>query len=244
MYEKIQYPQNAEAAWEATKRRMTENVSYFGDIVSRFAKSTKSNPLTLFVPWGVRPAGLFGESEIKAMDIVKDYQTVLDKNAIPSRVLLMPADLYATEVNNYKENATSAYFSTVAREAEKRRFQVVPWSQIRRANRQLYDRILDGEASLESLWKTTPKSLWQDLLASADRRSKQDNKDIAKAAFDYLKERVAEARIIDAVYKPIKVSMVSPNKDAFVDRDLPRLYLLPKELRFPWISNNGGRYER
>ena len=237
MYEKIMYPKNAEAAWEATKPLLVENPVYCGDILSRLAASSKAKPLTLFVPWGVRPEGAFGSKEIEALDTITNYRTLLSKFSIPSTVLLMPADVYATEVNNYRNDVANRYFSTIAREAEKRNFQVSPWSEIRRANRRMYDRILQGEASLEALWKSTPKSLWQDLLNAAGRRSKQDPNDVAKAAFDYLKERVAEARIIDTVYKPIKLSMVSPQKDNIVDRDLARLYVLPKILRFPWLPN-------
>ena len=244
MYERIKYPQNAEAAWQATKPWLTETPLYTGDILSRLAASSPRKPLTLFIPWGVRPEGKFGDKELRALDTIKKYQSLLQTFSIPSTVLLMPADIYATEVNNYQNDSANAYFTTVTKAAEQRNFQVSPWSDIRRANRRMYDRILQGEASLEALWKTTPKSLWQSLLRAAERRSRQDPNDVAKAAFDYLKERVAEARIIDAIYKPIKVSMVSPKKDDIVDRDLARLYILPRELRFPWMPEMGVMYER
>ena len=244
MYEKMRFPQNAEAAWAATKLLLVEDGSYFGDILSRFAMSSRAKPLTLFVPWGVRPAGEFGSKEKEALDAVQKYQQLLGRNGVYSNVLVMPADVYATEVNNYEANEASRYFSTVTRAALRKGFEVTPWSQIRQANKRMYDRIIQREASLESLWRSTPKSLWGDLLNAATRRSKQDKDEVAKAAFDYLKERVAEARIIDDVYKPIKISMVSPKKDNVVDRDLPRLYILPRNLRFPWMPDMGGVYER
>ena len=117
----------------------------------------------------------------------KLLKQALRKNGIPSNVLVMPADVYATEVNNYDKDAANDYFYTMTQEAKRRNFQVSPWSQIRRDNQQTYDRILKREASLEALWASTPKPLWENLLAAADRRSKQSEGDIAKAAFDYLK---------------------------------------------------------
>lgn len=244
MYERMRYPQNAVAAWEATRPLLTEEVSYTGDILSRLAGGTQKNPLTLFVPWGVRPAGQFGSSETQALDVISNYQKLLSTYAIPSKVLLMPADVYATEVNNYEQESTSAYFSKVTKQAQARNFQVVPWSAIRKANQQQYDRVLTWEANVDALWRSTPKSLWGNLRNAATARSKQANENaVVKAAFDYLKERVAEARIIESVFKPIKLSMVSPEKDTIVDRDLPRVYLLPKNNRFPWIER-GDIYER
>ena len=74
MYEKIRYPQNADAAWAATKPLLVEDGSYEGDILSRFAMSSKAKPLTLFVPWGVRPSGQFGYKETGAFDLVGNYQ--------------------------------------------------------------------------------------------------------------------------------------------------------------------------
>lgn len=243
MKESIPFPQQAVAAWEATRPLLTADVSYSGDIMSRLAMSSVNTPLTLFVPWGVRPEGQFGSSESQALDVISTYQKLLGRFAIPSRVLIMPADVYATEVNNYAAASTRDYFSTVEKESKARNFDVLSWSFIRKNNQALYDKTLQWEANSDSLWRTTPKILWGELLSSARARSKRDTEQaIAKAAFDYLKERVAEARVIDKVYKPIKLSMVSPKKDDVVDRDLPRLYLLPKNLRFPWITKK--TYER
>lgn len=246
MYEKIRYPQNAEAAWEATKPLLTENSVYSGDFISRFAMSSSTKPLTLFVPWGVRPTDKFMNNEKMALDTVQNYQNLLKKYEVPSNVLIMPADVYATEVNNYDPTTTNDYFSIVRNESKARGFQVKPWSQIRKDNQALYDRVLIYEANIDSLWRSTPKKLWYDgLLKAAYRRSgKESSQEIARAAFDYLKERVAEARVIESIYKPIKLSMVEPNKDDVVDRDLPRLYLLPSAIRFPWISKTGDRYAR
>ncbi len=236
-------PQNVLSVWEATARLSTEKIIYNGDILSRLAASTNETPLTLFVPWGVRPEGNFGEREQAALTCIQNYQSLLDTYAIASTVLIMPADVYAIEVNGYAWEPTTNYFNRVTCAAETKKFQVKPWSVIREENKETYTRILAGEASPESLWRSLPKSVWGDLLTAAYRRTKQKgDAAITKAAFDYLKERIAEARIIESVYRPIKLSMVSPKKDDVVDCDLPRLYLLPQSLRFPWIK--GSMYEK
>lgn len=234
--------QSVQLAWKATEPLMTETVSYKGDILTRLARATRDNPLTLFVPWGVRPEGQYGRSEQLAFGCIQKYQQLLTEYGIPSTILVMPADVYAIEINNYPWETTVNYFNRVTQEAKARNFQVKPWSVIRSENQDRYQNILLWEANPASLWPKIPKALWyRDLLSAAYRRSKQQgDQAITKAAFDYLKERIAEARIIETIYRPIKLSMVSPKKDDFVDCDLPRLYILPKDLRYPWIR--GGSY--
>jgi hypothetical protein len=236
--------QNTQLVWEATARKLTDQVIYNKAFLERISQSTKSNPLTLFVPWGVRPEGQFGSSEKAALGYIQNYQELLKQYAVPSTVLVMPADVYAIEVNGYAWEPTINYFNRVTQEAEARNFIVKPWSVIRKENMSLYQQVLCWEANPEALWRTTPKALWyRDLLTAAYRRSrKQGDSAITQAAFDYLKERIAEARVIESVYRPIKLSMVSPKKDDIVDRDLPRLYILPKNLRYPWITG-GSVYE-
>jgi len=234
--------ENAQRAWEATARIISEEISYKEDIISRFKNSSINTPLTLFVPWGVRPEGTFGPYELAALNRVNNYKKLLQTYDIPSTILIMPADVYAIEINGYPQESTVNYFNRVSQEAEALNFTVKPWSVIRSENEDAYNNILRWEANPESLWRTIPKSLWyRDLLAAAYRRTKQQgDQAITKAAFDYLKERIAEARIIESVYKPIKLSMVSPKKDNVVDCDLPRLYILPRGLRFPWIEKGAS----
>lgn len=238
MKEKAPIKQNVQLAWEATSRMLTEKIPYPSDILTRLSKSNVVNPLTLFVPWGVRPEGQFGSSEFSALSYIDRYRNLLKTLSIPSRVLLMLADVYALEINSYPKEPTLAYFARVRKEASARNFEVIPWSIIRNHNQERYRKILQWEGNPEALWRSIPRSLWYDgLLSAAYRRSGQnDDQGIRRAAFDYLKERIAEARIIESVYKPIKLSMVSPKKDTIVDCDLPRLYILPPELRFPWLK--------
>ncbi len=213
---------------------------YEQEVQTRLQRATTENPLTLFVPWGVRPSGKPGESEWTGLETIAEYQRMLAANGIRTNVLLMPADVYAIEVNGYDWGMVTGYFNWVWKQAEGMGFEVIPWSMLRKNNQDQYDRILRWEANPQTLWKSIPKSLWyRDLLGAANRRSSgTTDEEIKTAAFQYLQERIAEARIIESLYTPIKVSMVSPTKDNIVDCQLPRIYLLAKEDRFPWLQNN------
>ena len=54
-------------------------------------------------------------------------------------------------------------------------------------------------------------------------------------AREYLIERIAEGMFIEERFSPIKVSCVARHKDDKVDRELPRLYLVPEQLHAPWL---------
>lgn len=197
-----------------------------------------ADPVLLFVPWGVRPGGSFGQSEISVLERIKKFQDGLTRRNIPSQVLIMPADLYATEVNNQVgDEQVVDYFGKVATAArESFRFAVKPWSTIRTENWQTY------QARAQELTPSTIRALLtpykiQEAIAAAKRRSGYEAaEDIRSAAFRYLRERVCEAEIVETKYKPIKVSAVPKNKDAEVDRDLPRLYIIPSNQQFPWLK--------
>lgn len=192
--------------------------------------------LLLFAPWGVRPSGDFGEPEQKVFDMLKEFKSRLLRNNIPAQVLLMPADLYATEINQIDPNQALRYFRSVTEEASERGFEVKPWSKIREENVDYYQqraKTLTEEAIDEILRSGTIERA----LETAGRRSGYfDPTDIESSAFAYLRERIVEAEIIEGAYKPVKVSLVEKSKDAGVDRDLPRIYIIPRELQFPWLK--------
>jgi len=207
-------------------------------ILERLLQSRKTGkPVMLFVPWGVRPQGRLGRSEIKALNQVQNMQQVLQRRNISAQVLIMPADLYATEVNQQVDvTQTTEYFEQVTSFVLSKGFLVKPWSEIRGENiytyRQRASELTPQE--LESMFKAAKI---EEAIAAAARRSGYQNKhEIQQAAFAYLRERVCEAEIIESIYKPIKLSAVSKNKDNDVDRDLPRLYVIPKEFQFPWLK--------
>lgn len=194
-------------------------------------------PLCLFIPWGVRPQGKFGYPEKAVLDRIKLLQTTLWQRNVNVQALIMPADLYATEVNQQVDNDQVAkYFEDVTNWAYLRGFFVKPWSAIRQENIGIYQQ-RSTELTQEKLAQMFKPAKIDDAISAAGRRSGYKTRsDIQQAAFAYLRERVCEAEITESVYKPIKVSAVAKNKDNDVDRDLPRVYIIPEELQFPWLK--------
>lgn len=197
--------------------------------------------LTLFVPWGVRPKGEFGDPEIAVMEKIKQLKMTLRKRGMTNtEALIMPADLYATEINRQVDNETATrYFNEVAYQARISGFPVLPWSEIRQRNILIYQK-KSAELTNEKVINILGVNIIKEALEAAERRSGYDSQeDIEKAAFAYLRERICEAEIIETAlgrYNVIKVSAVGKNKDNGVDRELPRIYILPPELQFPWLK--------
>ena len=199
---------------------------------------TTSDPVTLFVPWGVRPEGEFGTSELKVMDRLRSFQTQLAQKNIPSQLLLMPADLYATEVNNQVGDAKATdYFSKVSDVARNQfGFAVTPWSEIRTNNQGTYSQRAD-ELTEDTIKQLITPGKIKSAIEAAGRRSGYTNPtDIRNAAFAYMRERICEAEIVEGRYKPIKVSVVPRERDNQLDRQLPRLYMFTPEQQFPWLK--------
>ncbi|MEK9143510.1 MAG: hypothetical protein AAB481_02700, partial [Patescibacteria group bacterium] len=179
--------------------------------------------------------------DLAALNRVKRYSDQLARYyGAPNAVLIMPADVYAIEINGDNPDRVTTYFSEIRVAANDLGFSVQPWSAIREQNLDLYEEILQWECSPEALFRSTPKALWYDGLfpAALSRNSALGEDAVHQSAFRYLQERIVEARVIEAVYTPIKLSMVSKQKDDIVDRELPRVYILEKELKFPWLKGS------
>ncbi|HSX40288.1 MAG TPA: hypothetical protein VLF68_01605 [Candidatus Saccharimonadales bacterium] len=222
-------------AWQELSSRQTVPPEFPDVTLERlFQSRLRDKPLTLFVPWGVRPVGTFGQSEIEALETIERFSNDLQERKIDAKALIMPADLYATEVNNQVDvSFADAYFQIVTSEAFQKGFAVKPWSAIRQENQETYDK-LRSELNPRAI---LPSGILERALKAAGRRSGyEDDKSIEAAAFAYLQERLCEAEIIENLYQPIKVSMVMKGKDAYVDRNLPRVYILPERLQFPWLQ--------
>lgn len=192
-------------------------------------------PLPLFIPWGYRPTGE-PSIEYKVLDRIQQYAEMFKKRRIPVEPLIMPADLYATEINGVDQNQVNGYFSFITEEAKIRGFKVIPWSRIRRENETQY------QNDVSNLSENIIRGLLENpvvdktLEAAAKRVTVKSNQAIRLSAFAYLRERICEANIIEKRYQPIKLSLVGKNKDNGVDRNLPRLYIIPEEQQFPWLK--------
>lgn len=236
-------------AWKAISEMKSYDPVLPEKSIQRLLSSRQSQPdffpdgsydrqlLCLFVPWGVRPKGEFGDPEKAVLEKIRSLQVTLNKRGVNAQVLIMPADLYATEVNRQvSSNEATRYFDNVTLWSNLTGFFVKPWSEIRQNNLIVYQKrsvqLTDGE-----IIKILGKNIVNEALEAAGRRSGYNDKaEIEKSAFAYLRERICEAEIIEAVYKPIKVSAVGKNKDNGVDRELPRIYILTSELQFPWLK--------
>lgn len=206
------------------------------EIFERMRSSVlRLEPLVFFIPWGYRYDGMFGDKERKAMNRIDITQATFLNRGVTVRVLLMPADIYAKEVNGINSEPVDEYFSDVENEASVRGYEVAPWSSIREANLERYYK-LSFSLTKNKIKQILPVDVINSALEAARKRSGQtDKKAIQESAFLYLRERLCEAEIIENQFKPVKLSMVSKRKDNGVDSLLPRLYILSQQLQFPWL---------
>ncbi len=210
----------------------------------------EGRPLNVFVPWGVRPDyretlwdGAFPESsaEKAVLSVLDEVRKEAEGRRIIVQVLFMPADLYATEINNFAPETMQAYFRALKNEVARAGKgpsspRVWPWSAIRGRNREAYAELAETytESKIRSI---IPAGMVQASLASAARFNPGYGSVAQKeAAFRYLRERLCEAEIIEKELQPIKFSLVDPFKDSRVDGPLPRVYVIPENLKFPWLK--------
>lgn len=234
--EKLRAARDTYFIWDEISKIRACDPVFPEKIIERVAITRMSGePLNLFIPWGVRPEGQ-PKYEQQVLDRIKTFQDSLKLRNVNAKVLLMPADLYATEVNNIDMKLTDDYFRLIGNLACDRSFEVKSWSQIRTENKETYKRRA-GELTPKVIQQTIGIGKVLDAIDTARRRSGYTlRKQIENAAYAYLRERVCEAEIVESIYRPIKLSMVTKNKDNIVDRDLPRVYIIPTELQFPWLQ--------
>jgi len=223
-------------AWQYFESLKSSNPVFPEKIITRLMKShLLQEPLTIFIPWGVRPEGE-PKFEDAIMDKIQNFANQLTSFGISSQVLIMPADLYATEVNNIDQDLTDNYFSKISDKAIQRGFKVKSWSEIRNTNYGDYQK-LSSTLTGDEIKKILPEEFIFKAIQTARKRSGYTEKeDVENAAYRYLRERICEAEIIEKSYSPIKFSLVSKNKDNYVDRNLPRIYVVPQGLQFPWLK--------
>lgn len=224
-------------AWSATDNMKAYHPVYPNTVIRRMYESRLSGiPLPLFIPWGFRTTGEPNKEFFVLDRILQFTDTLLRPRGIRSEVIIMPADLYATEINGIDPNLVNTYFEFVASEARLRGFKVAPWSKIREENQAQYRRRTD-QLSNKTIQELLPNPVIDKAIEAAEKRVIARSTRLAEqSAFSYLRERMCEAEIVEEKYRPIKVSVVAINKDNGVDGNLPRLYIIPLEEQFPWID--------
>lgn len=222
--------------WQQIDQRSISRPAQPKKIFSRvFNSLLVCKPLPIFIPWGVRPEGEFGDKEILAMSQVASFLNTLGKKGLKTRVIIMPADLYATQVNSFDPVKTKQYFDQVKQASEKRGWKVMPWSKIRAQNQETYNRLAE-EYTPEKITAILGQRIVDLAIGAAQKNSGFTTPgEIEAAAFRYLKERMIEAQIVDEG-GAVKLSMVPKGKDNAVDMSLPRVYPIPNSLQFPWLN--------
>lgn len=190
--------------------------------------------INLFTPWGPRYSwetrgAVIRESD-KEVATLEFLYTVLAEMSkrMPGKNLrwtFLGADLYGTRLNGLLEAVVIDYFAslscwlaTLLPEAE---FRL--WSE--------FDEVA------EPYRKDARVNFDQFIRPGLIQRASLTTQIMGRGSDPeaYLVERLAEARLIEDLFRPIKVSCVMRHKDDHVDADLPRLYIVPEYLTAPWM---------
>ena len=212
------------------KNKIQRAIRYEDGILPRI----KEEEIVLFTPWGPRYKSERGtkvtknDHEVKTLIFLKDVLKKFYEN-MPGkkfRWLFLGADLYGTKINRLQEDDVKSYF-----------FELKRWviDLIGIADFQLWS---EYDVEAESFRQETRKKLKYLISQSIYSRAVRTANGMGKGsdAEEYLVERLAEAMLIENKFRPIKVSCVNREKDVQVDWELPVLYILPDELKNPWMK--------
>ena len=194
----------------------------------------RKSDINLFTPWGPRyswetrgPEIREGDKEVETLVFLQSVFGAMTKNMPDKQFhwVFSGADLYGTRLNGLPEEVVSGYFGSLEAWLSRLlpRVEFRYWSE--------FD--LEAEPYRCRVRADFCRYVDKELL----RRTAQVARAMGKGSDPkaYLVERVAEALLIEEQLKPIKISCVRKEKDAVVDANLPRLYLVPERLTAPWM---------
>lgn len=204
------------------------SVSYECNGIEKINERAESG--VFFQPLGTPIDGKMNKRMEKALEQTAKILKGLRNYKIQPELILMPADEYATRIDNWNKEIAAGFISELSDRVNTMgndvKIEVVPYSQIIKENQGLYGKIksyiIKRQIDIDS------EKLYRAQTYAVD-------KDPAKAASEYVSERLIEGILIEEKFKPIKVSLASPDKDEF-DGPLPRVYFR-KTPRFPWIQS-------
>ena len=210
-----------------------------------FSRIQNTN-FNLFVPWGPRYNNLSPEvttdsPEDRTLGQMAEVLRALRLYGVNSRLLFMPADTYGVEVNGRSKEKVEAYFASLRAVAELHLASLCeldwrPWSAIRAENRSRYEELRNDTAlNFENL--ISPREYEEAIRTSTAFSKGADEATIEDRARRYCIERWVEARIIEELCSPTKLSLVREGKNK-LDRSGPlkALYVIREEFRAPWIK--------
>ena len=190
--------------------------------------------LTLFSPWGPNYSGRYDlENETRTLQEVRRRLKSFKVKNFRTRFILMPADLYGTEINRLPKSSVEEYFKRLSEIA----FQMTdgltdtiikPWSQIREENNGRYQEL--RRQFNERLDQIIKPGQYERILRTAKVFNPSNPEDSARR---YCIERLAEGVLVEEVCSPVKMSLVRKDKDN-LDGPLPRIYIIRN--RAPWLG--------
>lgn len=223
---------DAYGRWRLWERDFTDDPSNKPEAVKRVKSSYQTGvPLKLFIPWGIRPSGV-PVSEEGALEQIQIFCNNAASTGLKLDPLVMFADEYASKINRYDPEQVQDYMDEISSYCRMRDISTTTWSRIKQENPYPWTKI-ENDYDTESILSSIPTGIKTKYREAAEKRS--NDPDTNSAVDSYLIERVREAALIDAIYKPIKYSCVAPVRD-YCDGELPRIYALPVKFRYPWLS--------
>ena len=227
------------AIWNYIKDVSIERPVKSDKILEKLACAAfNQTPVRLFSPWGPRyknPSPRIQESDPEVNTLL-EMKAVVDEfqsRGVKTNILIMPADVYGTEINGLPADFVYSYFSYLEDMARGKlgNVDIKSWSSIRRENWEMYEKVtLNPDESLERELERVFDKEFEKAGVVARRFNPSNAMTSAKR---YIVERLAEAMIIDSVYSPVKLSLVRKEKDS-LDGPLPRVYLVKN--RAPWMA--------
>lgn len=212
------------------KTRTARSVKIEDGILPRLRKEN----VKFFTPWGPRYCWKKRGSiiqdfdkEIITLKYLREISYQLSSNMPNKNIqwIFLGADLYGSRINGMPADIISNYFESLF----ERLNSIIPesefhlWSEFDLKAQQYRQEVINNRRFY----------IDEDLF----RRAKQTAVFIGQNnnPETYIIERIAEAMLVEELWQPIKISCVQRHKDDKVDMDLPRLYLLPKEITAPWM---------
>lgn len=186
--------------------------------------------VTVFIPWGPRYAwrergvSIQGnDKEVVTLRRLAHIQRQLSSHMPATKWdwFFLAADLYGFRLNHLEPAIVKDYFGSLSEWLPK----LIPdaklryWSEFDEQAKPVRDQLAKEPISLS-------------LLSRAEQTAERGGFGNAK---NYLIERMTEARLIEELYRPIKMSLAPKHKDVGVDGNLPCIYMVPKTLQAPWL---------
>lgn len=226
-------------AWKYLKALSIETPERPDKILEQLVDARlRAKELRLFSPWGPRYSST--SAQIKRGDLeirtLKELSVIIEQLTVLGYTidfLLMPADVYGTEINRLPQQFVQDYFTYLQEIATrmlsgKVKLTVKPWSTIRANNANRYA-VLQRDFT-QNFPATVKAGEFEKAVRVATIFSPDNPEDSARR---YCLERLIEGVIISETFDPTKLSLVRKEKDA-LDGPLKRLYIV--RARAPWLG--------